>query len=330
MRRGERGGTRDVLLGAENLDSPDSPVYSRPADKGRSHASARTRGTNFGSDLRRPAGRSGRRCEAGHPRHRRRHLGGRDRRDHRGGGVGAAQDRRSGPGVDLRHVRPCRRAQCGADQRHCVACARFRRLQQFARRSPVGADPAGAVGDRARVERQGIHRRLRRRRRMRDPVRPCRQFPSLREGLASDRDAGNVRQHGGLRPSPGAEPRADRYRAGARRVDGVGHQGQFRDHDQAVPCRAHDPQRLARGAAREGGHDGQRRRARTSAGLLRGLQRRRHLQGGASPRALGRPVRPRRSRHRVQASSLLRQHASCRRRDAASARDAQPVARACR
>ena len=136
-------------------------------------------------------------------------------------------------------------------------------------------------------ERQGVHRRLCRRGRMRDAARPRGEFPSLREGLASDRDARHVRQRGGLRASPGAERRATRHGARARGFDGVRHQGQFRHHDQAVPCRADDPQRLAGGAAGEGRHDRQCRRARAPAGLLRGLQRRRQFQSRTASSSIG-------------------------------------------
>jgi 2-methylcitrate dehydratase PrpD len=62
-----------------------------------------------------------------------------------------------------------------------------------------------------------------------------------------------------------------------RSLHGLGHQGQFRHHDQAVPCRACGAQRVVRRAARGGGHDGQSRRARAQAGLLCGLQRRGQL-----------------------------------------------------
>ena len=60
------------------------------------------------------------------------------------------------PGVRHRSARGT--AGCGADQRHRVACARFRRLQRHAGRPSIGADPAGAV--RARGDARG--RRARR------------------------------------------------------------------------------------------------------------------------------------------------------------------------
>ena len=56
-----------------------------------------------------------------------------------------------GPALIFGSERACRRAQCRADQRRRLARARFRRLQQYARRPSFGADPAGAVGDRARA-----------------------------------------------------------------------------------------------------------------------------------------------------------------------------------
>mgnify|MGYP003693581421 CR=1 FL=1 len=66
----------------------------------------------------------------------------------------------AGRGADLWRQRTSRCAQRRADQRRRVARARFRRLQQHARRPSVGADPAGAVGARDWRLRQGVHRRL--------------------------------------------------------------------------------------------------------------------------------------------------------------------------
>ena len=85
-------------------------------------------------------------------------------------------------------------ARCRTDQRHGRACARLRRLQQQHGRPPVGTRAAGIVcaGRHAKGFRERLSRGLRCRLRDRDAHRPRRQFPSLREGLASDRNARHV------------------------------------------------------------------------------------------------------------------------------------------
>ena len=105
-------------------------------------------------------------------------------------------------------------AGCGADQRHRVARAGFRRLQQHAGRASVGADPAGTVrsGGDARGRWARVHRRLRRGLGDRDAHRARHQLPSLRKGLASDGDDRRVRLDRRVLPSAGTDVRTSRRR----------------------------------------------------------------------------------------------------------------------
>ena len=95
----------------------------------------------------------------------------------------------------------------------------------------------------------------------------------------------------------------------------VRHQSQFRHDGEAAarrPMRDERPVRRAAGARRL---HRQRRGARAQAGLLRSLQRRRQLRRRENPAGVGEPARHRQARHRDQAVSVLRQHASGDRRD---------------
>ena len=77
----------------------------------------------------------------------------------------------------------------------------------------------------------------------RDAERPWGQFPSLREGLAPDRDARHLRRRrgGGAPDGTGCGP--DQRGARARGVVRLGHQGELRHHGEAAARR---PQRSQR------------------------------------------------------------------------------------
>ena len=92
--------------------------------------------------------------------------------------------------------------------------------------------------------------RLCRRSRGRDPPRSCGELPPLRQGLASDVDARDIRRN--RRRVAIAWPRPGEDRDGALhcRVAGERHQGQFRDVGQASARRPMRAQRAFRGVTR--------------------------------------------------------------------------------
>ena len=229
-----------------------------------------------------------------------------------------ARDRVERPVPGVRHRSARGTAGCGADQRHRVACAGLRRLQQHAGRASVGADPAGAVraGRDARGRWAGVRRRLCGGMGDRDAHRARHQLPSLREGLASDSDDRRVRRDGGVLPSAGSGAGCHRNGAGAGGVVRVGREGEFRHDDEAAACRALLAQRAAGRAAGGGRVHRQRRRAGAQAGVPARVQRRRQFRRGGDPARLGSAVGHRAARRGDQAVSVLRQHASGGRRDA--------------
>ena len=132
---------------------------------------------------------------------------------------------------------------------------------------------------------------------------PRRAFPSLREGLAPDGDAGRLRVDRRLRQAAGPGRSADGDRARHRRVAVVRREGEFRHHGEAAACRALLAAWPVRGAHGAEGLHGERRRLRAQAGFLRGVQRRGQLLAGEDLRDLGRSLRHRLPGHRGEAVS---------------------------
>ena len=234
--------------------------------------------------------------EGRHPRHGRRHAGrrGRELRAHRvrGGGARPAPRWCSAPAAR-------RPARCGADQRHRRARARLRRLQQHAGRPSVGADPAGAVrAGRDDARSQGATFIAAYVAGFETETRIARgvNFHHYEKGWHPTATLGVFGAAAACSHLLGLDAGRDGHGAGARRLARVGHQGQFRHHDEAAARRPHLPQRPVRGAAGGRRLHRQRGRLRAQAGLLPGVQRRRQLRCGGHARRLGRAARHRRSR----------------------------------
>ena len=214
--------------------------------------------------------------------------------------------------ADLRLSAAHQRAGCGADQRHRVACARFRRFQRHHGRPSFGAagrNVAGACRG-TRRNRPGYRGRLRDRRRSRNQARACRQLPPLRQGLASDRDAWRVRRRSGRLPPDEARLFKDHDGAVYRGIARERPEGEFRHHDQTASYRPVLPQRPAGGAAGRGRLRCRHRCLRARAGLFERLQRSRHVRRRKAVRELGPAVGDRGQVDRAQAVSLLRQYPS--------------------
>ena len=225
---------------------------------------------------------------------------------------------------DFRHRPPRRAARRRADQRHRRACARFRRCQQFDGRPSVGADRAGAVraGGSSTAP---------------DASSSPPMSPGSRPRPASARGVNLHHYEKGWHPTAtlgvfGAAAACchliglDRAKTAQALAIAASLASGIKANFGTMTKPLHVGH-TARGGlfaamlAREGftANDA---RSNTSRAFCR-VQRRRQFRRGRNPRRLGTALRPRLSRDRHQAASVLRQHAPGGRCDAGAARRAR-------
>ena len=264
-RRGERGGTRNVLSRRQKSRQPGLRCLQSPGRKANVHAAARARGRNFGSDLRSAAGRGGRRAKQGILDTVGVTLAG--ARDETTAVVASALRQTAAPGPALifgtsERVDVLDAALINGTASHALDfddCSNTLGGHPSAPILPALWAIAPGSSGKAFIAAYaaGFECETRFARAV--------NFHHYEKGWHPTATLGTFGSAAACGHLLALSVEQTRHRAGARGLDGVRHQGQFRHHDKAVPCRADDAQRLAGGVAREGGHDRQRRRARASA-----------------------------------------------------------------